>query len=183
MACGFSRAVITAVSLQRLPDQPPIPRRQGTVNLKLSEWKVPKHYGASGPSSTASNSAPSPHKHHRKNSDANEVKQSIHPQPVAKKSVSKLPAAAPIPLTTNAAPSRSSRPVNPPAQPTSAPDVDVTALLAEWHNTGPEPAPAPATSCPANRTKPSVDPDPGLQTSAATARSAPVRRPRPSDAE
>lgn len=49
---------------QRLPDQPPIPRRQGTLNLDLSQWERPKHFGkdSEGYSSSDDDSSPAPAK-------------------------------------------------------------------------------------------------------------------------
>ncbi|OJT15269.1 hypothetical protein TRAPUB_8191 [Trametes pubescens] len=45
---------------QRLPDQPPIPRRQGTLNLDLSEWEQPKHFGKEDGDSSNDESSPAP---------------------------------------------------------------------------------------------------------------------------
>ncbi|KAI0670799.1 PUA-like domain-containing protein [Trametes maxima] len=45
MDVGKSGFKVCKFSLKRLPDQPPIPRRQGTLHLDLTEWERPKHFG------------------------------------------------------------------------------------------------------------------------------------------
>lgn len=57
-------------------------------------------------------------------------------QKVARKLFAPTPAAAPIPPTTNAAPSRALRPVPAQSQANAAPAVDVFALVAEMSKPG-----------------------------------------------
>ncbi|CDO71448.1 hypothetical protein BN946_scf184909.g42 [Trametes cinnabarina] len=44
MDVGNSGFKVCKFSFKRLPDQRPIPRRQGTLNLDLSQWERPKHF-------------------------------------------------------------------------------------------------------------------------------------------
>ncbi|KAI0335920.1 hypothetical protein GY45DRAFT_1358257 [Cubamyces sp. BRFM 1775] len=45
MDVGKSGFRVCKFLLKRLPNQPPIPRRQGTLHLDLSEWERPRHFG------------------------------------------------------------------------------------------------------------------------------------------
>ncbi|KAI0372135.1 hypothetical protein BV20DRAFT_1112094 [Pilatotrama ljubarskyi] len=59
MDIGKSGFKVCKFTLKRLPNQPPIPRRQGTLNLDLAEWERPKHFGSDS-ARTSSSRSPSP---------------------------------------------------------------------------------------------------------------------------
>ncbi|KAI9058336.1 hypothetical protein FKP32DRAFT_1741497, partial [Trametes sanguinea] len=137
--------------LQRLPDQPPIPRRQGTLNLDLSEWERPRHFGkkeeasetrvksysrrSKDPETTSSEAAVDDVEM------ADEEKASASPEkrapslPASKPPTMKPLPLEPIPPTSNIASRRASVPTAP-ASASQAPSVDVHALLAEWSGSG-----------------------------------------------
>ncbi|KAL1950306.1 hypothetical protein VTO73DRAFT_5430 [Trametes versicolor] len=63
MDVGKSGFQVCKYLLKRLPDQPPIPRRQGTINLDLSQWERPKHFGKDSEGySSSDDSSPAPAK-------------------------------------------------------------------------------------------------------------------------
>ena len=128
--------------MQRLPNQPPIPRRQGTLHLDLSRWEEPRRFWGDSPSSPTEPTSPI----QSRGAHANAV---AGPSQVRGKPPVKLPPPAPILPTTNVAAARARQQGPSQAQTsTSAPVVDVTALLAEMHGVAPKPAPVP-TSTPA----------------------------------
>ncbi|PIL28351.1 hypothetical protein GSI_09502 [Ganoderma sinense ZZ0214-1] len=145
MDAGKSGFKVCKFILHRLPDQPPIPRRQGTLHLDLTRWEEPQHFWSDSPASPTSPTHKGKERAHA-NAEAG-------PSQVRSKPPMKLPPPAPILPTTNVAAARARHPGPSQAQTsTSAPVVDVTALLAEMHGAAPRPAPAPApalTSTPA----------------------------------
>ncbi|KAI0354944.1 hypothetical protein OH77DRAFT_1425547 [Trametes cingulata] len=46
MDVGKSGFKVCKFTMKRLPGQPPIPRREGTLHLNLTEWERPKHFGS-----------------------------------------------------------------------------------------------------------------------------------------
>ncbi|EJF64044.1 hypothetical protein DICSQDRAFT_100629 [Dichomitus squalens LYAD-421 SS1] len=142
MDTGKSGFQVCKFRLSRLPDQPPIPRRQGTLNLDLSQWERPRHFG--GDSIPSDDESPGPaaprlpkQKIHsakgKKRADADDDGDAGPSNTAAP--VKRLPAkpaaplASPIPPTTNMAGAR--RFAAQPQTSTSAPDVDINNLLAE----------------------------------------------------
>ncbi|PIL24547.1 hypothetical protein GSI_13403 [Ganoderma sinense ZZ0214-1] len=142
MDAGKSGFKVCKFILHRLPDQPPIPRRQGTLHLDLTRWEEPQHFWSDSPASPTSPTHKGKERAHA-NGEAG-------PSQVRSKPPMKLPPPAPILPTTNVAAARARHPGPSQAQTsTSAPVVDVTALLAEMHGAAPRPAPVPApTSTP-----------------------------------
>ncbi|KAM5544866.1 hypothetical protein V8D89_001764 [Ganoderma adspersum] len=149
MDAGKSGFKVCKFILHRLPNQPPIPRRQGTLHLDLSRWEEPRHFWSDSPSSPTEPTSPTRSKG-EKGKEGAHVNAVAGPSQVRSKPQMKLPPPAPILPTTNVAAARARQPGPSQAQTsTSAPVVDVTALLAEMHGTAPrQPAPV-LTSTPA----------------------------------
>ncbi|KAI8978685.1 PUA-like domain-containing protein [Trametes punicea] len=70
MDVGKSGFKVCKFSLTRLPGQPPIPRREGTLHLDLSQWERPKHFGRDDTltrsSRSASSASPEPERRARR---------------------------------------------------------------------------------------------------------------------
>ncbi|KAH9891630.1 PUA-like domain-containing protein [Cubamyces lactineus] len=60
MDVGKSGFKVCKFLLKRLPNQPPIPRRQGTLHLDLSEWERPRHFGRDASADTDTDSESDP---------------------------------------------------------------------------------------------------------------------------
>ncbi|KAI0761952.1 PUA-like domain-containing protein [Trametes elegans] len=58
MDVGKSGFKVCKYSMKRLPGQRPIPRRQGTLNLDLSRWVSPRHFGKDSESSSSRSVSP-----------------------------------------------------------------------------------------------------------------------------
>ncbi|KAL7279968.1 hypothetical protein ACG7TL_006379 [Trametes sanguinea] len=142
MDVGKSGYQVCKFLLKRLPDQPPIPRRQGTLNLDLSEWERPRHFGKQQEAVTESRL-----RRPRDSKDGDDVEmgdaEHAHPSPekrppslpVSKPPTFKPSPLEPIPPTSNIASRRVSVPTAA-ASASQAPSVDVNALLAEWTGSG-----------------------------------------------
>ncbi|KAI0648067.1 PUA-like domain-containing protein [Trametes meyenii] len=160
MDVGKSGFKVCKVSMTRLPDQPPIPRRQGTLHLDLSVWEQPRHFGR-GCSPTSSSPAPRVSRNGGQrivltarggvplirrprtpasDDDSIEVFSDEDDMPTPRASPTSQilslpkipPVASPIPLTTNVAAAGRKNAL--PAQQTAshAPQPDVMSLLEEW---------------------------------------------------
>ncbi|KAI0632104.1 PUA-like domain-containing protein [Trametes polyzona] len=157
MDVGKSGFKVCKFKLSRLPGQPPIPRRQGTLNLDLSEWERPKHFGrnseqrdsddSDSSSSRSSSAAPSKSRKRKapltksgvplvrrpKDSDTEEEGWFDDiPQTKAPTVPPKPQSVAPIPPTTNVAAAQRKAAVPQPQAASNVPQPDIHALLAEW---------------------------------------------------
>ncbi|KAI0822264.1 PUA-like domain-containing protein [Trametes gibbosa] len=177
MDVGKSGFQVCKYSLKRLPDQPPIPRRQGTLNLDLSQWEEPRHFGKDEDDSDSSTISekrmpkngkrkPVPLTHTGGSDDGDspmEGPSSSRPKsPARKLPPLKLPTPAVIPPTTNVTPVERKPAVALPQSASRAPQPDVHALLAEWAGHG-------------SKLGISTSPPPPAQKVAATQRPCPVR--------
>ncbi|KAI1792096.1 PUA-like domain-containing protein [Ganoderma leucocontextum] len=134
MSAGKSGFKVCKFILSCLPDQPPIPRREGTLNLDLSRWEEPRHFWNGSPSSPTAPVGKGKERTHG-NAEAG-------PSQARSKPHVKLPPPAPILPTTNIAAARARHPGPSQAQAsTSAPVMDVTALLAEMRGVAAKPPP------------------------------------------
>ncbi|KAJ8473348.1 hypothetical protein ONZ51_g7927 [Trametes cubensis] len=139
MDVGKSGFKVCKYLLKRLPNQPPIPRRQGTLHLDLSEWERPIHFGRDASADTDSES------NSESDSDPERPRERYSDKLSSRTRSASPPRKRPIPIppTTNvrAAERRvgggaQQRLVTPPQAPAEVSQPDVHAILAEWKGPG-----------------------------------------------
>ncbi|KAI0661899.1 hypothetical protein C8Q70DRAFT_611514 [Cubamyces menziesii] len=163
MDVGKSGFKVCKYLLKRLPNQPPIPRRQGTLHLDLSEWERPIHFGRDASADSDSESDSDPESEDERRASRQKGKRRAIPmasphvplirrprERYSDKLSSRTRSASPprkrpipIPPTTNvrAAERRvgggaQQRLVTPPQAPAEVSQPDVRAILAEWKGPG-----------------------------------------------